>query len=730
MTQLNKMFNMRVLREYKGPAARLVELQNDKSQHFVGIVFYDKYHNHTALTSSLDGLIELLKYPVATGITPLHLHSGEEGAFIYETGKCKSIAELIRHVSDLGLKPGPRAGLELMVQVAGILKGAVKIAEEYAICSHGGLTPWRLMIRNDGKIQVIGFAVPQVEILDFRDDPKEIPREDSFRYAPPERMMQHEEEDISSDLFALALIGFELISTRPMYDGQVSVIQESAQRADVSLRLNQAMRDGTLDKETHDFLNKALRSDREDRFFSPEQFISEGKRLLANPQLIGMSLFEVMGQTQNYVQKQSSSVSSIDEATGIINMSEAQEELNRDLIANITSEVKPKGKPELIPDVLSSPMSDASPKELLKMLQESRSNISIPKEEVALGSEKDSVEEVIVSRRSKANANLLSQLQESISTPHISEKKLNTDQPPEQKESPVKTKNRLKNEQLLQSLLTPAKRNSKPQPPPEESSPPQSLKETTESPIPNEEEDTDTAIMMRPLKVNQAPEVKQSSVNKKRKVIQKIVKKAPSVLEQKPVKEKVQSSLMIGPMETIFGSPQPIRSSLPPGKNSQYHISLGEGAGVIKQNANPEITVSSLIDLLLLHRVLPMRMDLTGRMTSHYRFMLDGSPCSGRLKMTSFSPKKVIMLCSVPNEVRLMNIEVQTEDDIHQFLAPVGLATSMGSIVDHLVSWLRLGRGNWVVQLDSEEMYSHDILFDVQDSLESSTLRLFKKGHR
>ena len=117
MTQQNTMFNMKVCRDYKGPASRLVDLQNEKGRHFVGIIFYDKYHNHSALTSSLDGLIEFLKCPVAKGITPLHLHSGEEGAFIYETGKCKSIAELIRQAHDMGIHPGPRAGLELMVQV-------------------------------------------------------------------------------------------------------------------------------------------------------------------------------------------------------------------------------------------------------------------------------------------------------------------------------------------------------------------------------------------------------------------------------------------------------------------------------------------------------------------------------------------------------------------------------------------------------------------------------------
>ena len=50
--------------------------------------------------------MSFLQTPVARGITPLHSYGYEEGAFIYETGKCKSVAELIRQASDLGLGLG------------------------------------------------------------------------------------------------------------------------------------------------------------------------------------------------------------------------------------------------------------------------------------------------------------------------------------------------------------------------------------------------------------------------------------------------------------------------------------------------------------------------------------------------------------------------------------------------------------------------------------------------
>ena len=207
---------------------------------------------------------------------------------------------MIRQASDLGLSPGPRAGLELMIQSMDVLQGALRIAEEYAVFSHGGLTPWRLMIRPDGKLQIIGFAVPQVEVLDYKNNPNLVPSEDSFRYAPPERMEMDAMEDFSSDLFAVALIGFEMMTTRPMYDGSISAIQESAQRADVSIRLNQAMVSGWLDQYTHDFLERCLRLDVEDRFSSLSDAITTGKSLLRNQHLQGMSLFDFRVQSTNF----------------------------------------------------------------------------------------------------------------------------------------------------------------------------------------------------------------------------------------------------------------------------------------------------------------------------------------------------------------------------------------------------------------------------------------------
>ena len=65
MARQKEILGMRIQREYKGPAARLVDLLDSNDRSYVGVVFYEEYRNHSAITNSLDGLMEFLQCPVA-----------------------------------------------------------------------------------------------------------------------------------------------------------------------------------------------------------------------------------------------------------------------------------------------------------------------------------------------------------------------------------------------------------------------------------------------------------------------------------------------------------------------------------------------------------------------------------------------------------------------------------------------------------------------------------------
>ncbi len=827
MARQTEILGMKVQREYKGPAARLVELLDDNDRNYVGIVFYEQFRNHSALTNSLDGLMGFLQCPVARGITPLHSYGYEQGAFIYETGKCKSVAELIRQASDLGLSPGPRAGLELMVQSMEILQGALRIAEEYAIFSHGGLTPWRLMIRSDGKLQIIGFAVPQVEVLDYKANPNLIPSEDSFRYAPPERMEMDAMEDFSSDLFALALIGFEMMTTRPMYDGSISAIQESAQRADVSMRLNQAMVSGWLDQYTHDFLDQCLRLDHDDRFAQLSQAISAGKNLLRQPHLQGMSLFDLMSACSQQVLRQSQDVETLDVATAMFDRNALAPELlemeadrKRQRLKEVTlgepleevSEVEetrnatpePEKSTEnlldllrqssiskpVMPEIKTPPPEKEKPKSGLQndLLSALRSSVSKPVEQVleptppkfTPPTEKVPESTPSASTTSKEKANkLASLLTTSTRTSSPTEPVRTPSIPSESSPTPEKSDT----SQKLASLLSQSKRSSSPKveevaieksisqsiPEPADSSevtvqstPPVSTPPSKKA-LPFETEpmlDTDfgegleddvlddddcaTAIMTRPTAASRTPKpppLSPSSVTHKQKSSVKsnpptatkiepsfkdsatVEVTKPTVSQPEPKKVVNVSTTVVGDLHSLFGSPIPLRSSVPTVNAQKYKISLGAGRGSIKQVCSPEITGSQLVALFLCHRLLPMRMDLSGQMTSCYRLLEKGELVSGQRRLNSFASTS-LMLGSVPSRTLLMPVEIHGTEGLIQLTTPINWIVSFGSMIDYLVSWLRLSATGWQVYVNQQKVDVHDVLFDVYQEGEPCTIVL------
>ncbi len=275
----------------RGPASDLVELSDDDGFRHTAIAFHPQYRDHPAIGPALEVVKGFLEDPYVTGLVELVAHEPEEGAFVYPTGECWSIYEVIRKLADLGATAGVRAGLELLYAAGQILIEAAETGESHAVYSHGGLTPWRVMVKADGQVQIIGHAVPQVEILQFHKDPEEIPKEDAFRYCPPERM-EADEEDLTSDLFSLALIAFELMTGRPVYDGLVNDIRTQAARGEGSRRLfrfKDVLPAGALD-----LLRTCLKPEPEHRHEDAEAFLEGVQRVLASREATGPALMEIM----------------------------------------------------------------------------------------------------------------------------------------------------------------------------------------------------------------------------------------------------------------------------------------------------------------------------------------------------------------------------------------------------------------------------------------------------
>ncbi len=273
-----------------GPGADLVEFEGEDGYRHTGLVFHPECREHPAINSALDVVVDFLESPYVTGLLELVAHDHDEGAFIYPTGQAWSASEVVRSLADTGQVAGVRAGLELMFAAGQVLVEAAESGESHGIYSHGGLTPWRVMLKADGQVEILGYALPQVEILLFQSNNRDVPKEDSFRYCPPERM-EGASEELSADLFALALIAFEFMTGKPVYDGLVNDIRTQASRGEGSRRLFRFK--DQLPGAVSELLKTCLRAQPDDRHPDGDAFLDDVQAVLATLET-GEPLMDVM----------------------------------------------------------------------------------------------------------------------------------------------------------------------------------------------------------------------------------------------------------------------------------------------------------------------------------------------------------------------------------------------------------------------------------------------------
>jgi len=282
-----------------GPASDLVELENDKGLRHLGITFHRRYRGHGALQDALGRSRAFLEQPDVCDLLELVEVVPDSGAFIYPTGKVISVARMLEVLAKMGEPAGVKAGLELCYLVAQILDEAAEKGDRQGAPTHGDISPWRIVCRADGQVQVIGYGLPQLDMALFRDDGT-MPKEDGFRYCPPERI-EGEPEDFSSDLFSLCLVAFEVMVGEPLYNGVASEIKQQASNAQGPYRLypyRERLPEGVID-----VLSRALKYDMDARYADVNEFIWDVKDLLGMPEVEGPSLAEVVGKVRQKLRR-------------------------------------------------------------------------------------------------------------------------------------------------------------------------------------------------------------------------------------------------------------------------------------------------------------------------------------------------------------------------------------------------------------------------------------------
>ncbi len=275
------------------PAAELIEVQDARGLKHLAWRAQEIHRNHPSLTGDLQ--LGWMEHPEVTGLARLTHHDPDEGLFVYATGTCFTVAEIVRVYAEEETGAGVKAGLELCYLVAEALSEAAEAAAELGIFSHGNLNPWNIVVKPDGQPLILGYGLPQVEMRVFQEDPRRVPKEDSFRYVPPERLEGHD-EDIASDIFALALVGLELMVGRPVYDGLLDDIRQQATRGEGMRRLYQWRE--KLPANVREVLGRALKPDPDTRYRRGLDFVYAVHDLLGSIDVEGPSLIEVMAKVR------------------------------------------------------------------------------------------------------------------------------------------------------------------------------------------------------------------------------------------------------------------------------------------------------------------------------------------------------------------------------------------------------------------------------------------------
>ncbi|HMV66590.1 MAG TPA: hypothetical protein PKA64_07045, partial [Myxococcota bacterium] len=214
----------RVGRRFVGPTAELEEYLDPTDPTAPAetvIVLAERYRKLTSLRVAMEVGRSFLERPLVPGLAPLTRMDVDAGRYSYLTGEVWTLAEIMQEGRKRAGGLGERAAVEVGWLVGTALVEAAEAGETAGIVCHGDVSPWRITLRPDGELLIIGYGLPDPEWLRMRHTGAEVPMEPSFRYAPPERAAGRP-EDIHSDLFGLALLVAELATGAPVYGGTIA----------------------------------------------------------------------------------------------------------------------------------------------------------------------------------------------------------------------------------------------------------------------------------------------------------------------------------------------------------------------------------------------------------------------------------------------------------------------------------------------------------------------------
>lgn len=299
-------------RRVGGPTADLVEAQRDDGALVTSIVLDPKFKDDDRLKKAIRLAEGFMRFPMVTGLADLDRYDADAGALSYVTGPSRSIAEIVKNHRDAAKPIGRRAALELCYLAGLIVSEAGETGGPRGVFSHGDLSPWRILVRPDGQVQIVGHGVPSPEVLRFHGGDRGETSVDSWRYAPPERV-SGAPEDAHSDLFSLVLVAAEMILGHPVFDGSADAVRDALAKGDAPQRLSAHSR--ALGPKVAEIFAYALNFDPRNRYPSGEAFVDAVEAALRT-EPDGETLAEVSARV--HASKRGTSLQAVSDATAAI----------------------------------------------------------------------------------------------------------------------------------------------------------------------------------------------------------------------------------------------------------------------------------------------------------------------------------------------------------------------------------------------------------------------------
>jgi hypothetical protein len=706
-------------RQLLGPASDLVEVENDNGLCHTAIVYHKEYRQHSAITDALGVVLGFLESPLVTGLVELVGRDAEAGALIYPTGPVWSLAEVIRIMSDGGKAGGVRAGLELMYTSGQILVEGAEAGASQGVYSHGGLTPRRIMVKQDGQVMVIGYAVPQVDILHFHESGGHLPREDSFRYCPPERM-EARQEDLSSDLFGLALAGFELMTGKPVYDGLVNDIRQQAARGEGSRRLfrfREVLPDGV-----RDLLIRALKPEPQSRFGSGEEFLDAIHELLSRGKSEGPPLIELMEDVAHERRRMGQQMEA-----GKTVMVE-QDELADSLAEAPKSDVSGSSRGRAWTPGRRRTVRRSAGGGLENLLRASRTADpqDVPEEDLAAAEDVAPAATAgpVPDRSGLRESSRWSKVDRSINrrTPRRSRK---ADPEPEP----------------IEPIVASSHRSAVPPPPSvpifddEADVSPSEAAPSVEADAASTDDADELLARIRGRSGSRSAKEDEPPEAAPRPIIEDpapLLMPTPSshgseaatvMMSHRQLREAVaealeddnESVILLGTVSVdnvaVDEEPRVAIQSNQQARQREYRVQVDPGTDPCSVKLPGKISAAEAVSWLI-GNVLPVPLDATGRLLGWYRLEQGGQRLDPQSKMSAVDADEPLQLSFVANTTIDVQVEVVRGGSAVRFNSDVGTAVPVVSLVGHLAGWLGLD-GAWGLFQGDDQLLPHQLLSDV-----------------